>query len=152
MEIMIVDDEPEVAEVLAKRPRLALTVHGAYETKVDGEALRRSRHHGRVHGAGDDHVHVAERDPALADPRDGRLEKRGRQEGDGGGPDRRHLYGSRGGAGQTTAVPPDRAPGASFTRQAEKRPWSPCSSTGSATTMISSDASSWNIRMHAAAA
>jgi hypothetical protein len=32
-----------VAQVLAKRPRLALTVHGAYETKVDGEALRSLR-------------------------------------------------------------------------------------------------------------
>ncbi|HSF05857.1 MAG TPA: DUF748 domain-containing protein [Methylomirabilota bacterium] len=29
-----------VAEVLAKRPRLKLTVHGGYEPKVDGEALR----------------------------------------------------------------------------------------------------------------
>jgi hypothetical protein len=29
-----------VAEVLAKRPRLKLTVHGGYETKADGEALR----------------------------------------------------------------------------------------------------------------
>jgi hypothetical protein len=29
-----------VAEVLGKRPRLKLTVHGGYETKVDGEALR----------------------------------------------------------------------------------------------------------------
>jgi hypothetical protein len=29
-----------VAEVLSKRPRLKLTVHGGYETKVDGEALR----------------------------------------------------------------------------------------------------------------
>jgi hypothetical protein len=32
-----------VAEVLAKRPRLKLTVHGGYETKVDGEALRSLR-------------------------------------------------------------------------------------------------------------
>jgi hypothetical protein len=29
-----------VAEVLGKRPRLKLTVHGGYETKADGEALR----------------------------------------------------------------------------------------------------------------
>jgi hypothetical protein len=29
-----------VAEVLGKRPRLKLTVHGAYEAKADGEALR----------------------------------------------------------------------------------------------------------------
>ena len=32
-----------VAEVLAKRPRLKLMVHGGYETKVDGEALRSLR-------------------------------------------------------------------------------------------------------------
>jgi hypothetical protein len=32
-----------VAEVLGKRPRLKLTVHGRYEAKADGEALR-SRH------------------------------------------------------------------------------------------------------------
>jgi hypothetical protein len=32
-----------VADVLAKRPRLKLTVHGGYETKVDGEALRSLR-------------------------------------------------------------------------------------------------------------
>jgi uncharacterized protein DUF748 len=32
-----------VAEVLGKRPRLKLTVHGAYEAKVDGEALRALR-------------------------------------------------------------------------------------------------------------
>jgi len=32
-----------VAEVLDKRPRLKLTVHGAYEAKVDGEALRSYR-------------------------------------------------------------------------------------------------------------
>jgi hypothetical protein len=32
-----------VADVLAKRPRLKLTVHGGYETKVDGEALRSFR-------------------------------------------------------------------------------------------------------------
>jgi hypothetical protein len=30
----------QVAEVLGKRPRLKLTVHGRYEAKVDGEALR----------------------------------------------------------------------------------------------------------------
>jgi len=32
-----------VAEVLGKRPRLRLTVHGGYEAKVDGEALRSFR-------------------------------------------------------------------------------------------------------------
>jgi hypothetical protein len=32
-----------VAEVLDKRPRLKLTVHGGYEPKVDGEALRSLR-------------------------------------------------------------------------------------------------------------
>src|SRR6266849_5240883 len=32
-----------VAEVLGKRPRLKLTVHGGYEAKVDGEALRSLR-------------------------------------------------------------------------------------------------------------
>jgi len=32
-----------VVEVLAKRPRLKLTVHGGYEAKVDGEALRSLR-------------------------------------------------------------------------------------------------------------
>ena len=32
-----------VAEVLGKRERLKLTVHGGYETKVDGEALRSLR-------------------------------------------------------------------------------------------------------------
>ena len=32
-----------VAEVLGKRPRLKLTVHGGYETGVDGEALRSLR-------------------------------------------------------------------------------------------------------------
>jgi hypothetical protein len=32
-----------VAEVLGKRPRLKLTVHGGYETKTDGEALRSLR-------------------------------------------------------------------------------------------------------------
>jgi hypothetical protein len=32
-----------VAEVLHKRPRLKLTVHGGYESKVDGEALRSLR-------------------------------------------------------------------------------------------------------------
>jgi hypothetical protein len=32
-----------VAEVLAKRPRLKLTVHGGYDSKVDGEALRSRR-------------------------------------------------------------------------------------------------------------
>ena len=32
-----------VADVLGKRPRLTLTVHGSYDTKVDGEALRSLR-------------------------------------------------------------------------------------------------------------